>query len=405
MSHHIGLNFYKFIFTFVWLFLPIKVAYSQETASEHNIQEHTIRVNQIRNLSTNASALYPIYSPTTSQETQYFHIGQALETPNLSQQKPESVIEDNESWRFKIQPTLLIPFRVRGEVQIDGVFDFSGLENLNLSDVGFRGINIAEFLPSGVTTNDAQLGTIFPQGSAFSSIEYDLDFSDITGLDSVLRLSGRFEASKGPVILIFDAQYTRVKTGGDVTLEANNITTRNNRTIDLNLEVDVESEFVFKNGFFDLAASYRLVDTGKGKEIKNYPILFFEPIAGVRLGFFDIDVELDPGPDISVDEFYAEPLLGGRLGLQASERVTFAVRGDVSGLDIGINPTDLTWNLVAGLEWMLSKTFELRLAYLLEEINADDGDIKVDGDVLSNTGDFDFFNQEQGIWVGFGFHF
>ena len=246
---------------------------------------------------------------------------------------------------------------------------------------------------------------ILPQGTVLSSIEYDLDFSDIADLDSVLRLSGRFEASKGLVILIFDAQYTRVKTGGDVTLKAFNINIPNNRTLDLDLDVDVDSEFRFKNGFFDLAASYRLVDTGKGAEAKSYPIFFFEPIAGIRLGFFDLDLELDPGPEINVDEFFAEPLLGGRLGLQASERVTLAIRGDVSGLDIGINPTDLTWNLVAGLEWRLSKTFELRLAYRIEEINADDNDIKVDGNVLSNNGDFDFFNQEQGIWVGFGFHF
>ena len=400
MSYYIGLNFYRFVFVFAWLVLPIKVAYSQETPSEH-----TIRVNQIRNLSTNASALYPLYSSGTSQKPQSFPIGQAVETPTLSEPEPETVIKKPEPWRFKIQPTLLIPFRVRGEFKIDGVFDFSGLENLNISDVEFRGVNIAEFLPSGINTNDAQLSNIFPQGSVFSSIEYDFDFSDIADLDSVLRLSGRFEASKGPVILIFDAQYTRVKTGGDVTLEAVNVDISNNRTIDLDLEVNVESEFRFKNGFFDLAASYRLVDTGKGKEIKSYPILFFEPIAGVRLGFYDIDVELDPGPDISIDEFYAEPLLGGRLGLQASERLAFVIRGDVSGLDIGVNPTDLTWNLVAGWEWRLSKTFELRLAYRIEEINADDGDIKIDGDVLSNNGNFDFFNQEQGIWVGFGFHF
>ncbi len=138
MSYYVGSSFYRFVFVFAWLFLPIKLAYSQETPSEQNIKEHTIRVNQIRNLSTNASALYPLYSSGTSQKPQSFPIGQAVETPTLSEQEPESVAKNPEPWRFKIQLTLLIPFRVRGEIKIDGLFDLSGLENLNISDVDFQ---------------------------------------------------------------------------------------------------------------------------------------------------------------------------------------------------------------------------------------------------------------------------
>lgn len=362
-----------------------------QTPQSNFVMTETSLTSQVWSPVNSSPYLFPCSKIIVSEDCSLqLHIAQ--------DQKLLTQSEDNsDDWRFELQPTLLIPFRLRGEVVLDGLFTLERLENINIGDT-----NISELLPPNISIDPREtLGNLLSGERSFNSITYDLDLDDIANLDAVLRLSGRFRAIKGPLALIVDGQYTRVKTSGEITLEDIAIQTPNGN-IELDAEINIDNEIKLKMGFFDVASSYRVIDTGKDKETKQYPNLFLEPIGGIRVGFLDLDLEISPGPDFRADEFFVEPLVGALLGVEVSPDITLGIRGDLSGFGIGINPSDLTWNVLAGLDWRMSETFSLRVAYRIQELDID-GELESSSNVISDDSEYDLFNQEQGIWLGFTF--
>lgn len=316
----------------------------------------------------------------------------------LNAPEVEADEEPGERWQIEIQPTLLIPFRVQGEATVEGLFQLDQSEILE--GLGTSGIEIN--IPDNVDVSDLEniapeLGESIGDNIGIQSVDFDLDVSDILNLDRALRLSGRVQAWRGKLGLIFDGQYSQINQGGEFSIgplevvgeQGNIISTE---TADFDVELDVEQ------AIFDLAVSYRVFGDSRGLQApenltnQDFPRFFAEPIAGVRIGHLAQDLDIDPGPEIGFDDTYAEPLLGARLGLQVSPSITLGLRGDVSGFGIG---SDVTWNLLAGLDWRFSRNVSLRAAYRIYELVYD---TEEDGR------EFDVYVQEQGIWLGFKFY-
>jgi len=301
------------------------------------------------------------------------------QTPEESTDEP--LPESEDGWVVELQPTILLPLDLSGDVTLDGAISLDGIDGDNFQLNPGEQLDLSGRVVS-TTTN------------------FDLDLGNILDFDSLLRLSGRVQARKDDLILIFDGQFTRIATEETATVGPVSVLDRNDRLQQRDsVELDVDTAFEFRQGIFDLAASYRVFDRSLSRS-RTYPVLFVEPIAGVRIGTLDFDVELNPGPDIGGGATYAELLTGARLGLQISEKITLGVRGDVSGLGVG-NTSKVTWNFITGLDWQATDNFALRAAYRIYEINID-GDLDTSDDLLDDT-TYDLSLQEQGLWLGFTF--
>jgi len=262
----------------------------------------------------------------------------------LSQVAEEETQQKDNSWRFKIQPYFTIPIDTSGTITING-----------------------------------------------NSRDYDLDLGEF--LDGLrFNINGRFEAWKGNLGLIVDASYVNLGGIKNVQLEPNGAT--------------VESEVKYKQGVYDFLVSYHLGAAPmhrlpESPSNKNYPLFWFEPIAGVRLNDLSQSAEADvsfPGLGQQLElEFnqsrtWFQPLLGGKVGMQVSDPVTFWVRGDVSGFGLA-GDTDMVWNVFAGLDWWVARNISLQVAYRIYDFNYKNGsgenefglDQKIHGPVLSAT--------------------
>jgi len=304
--------------------------------------------------------------------------------------------EDGNQWEFEIQPTILLPLNVSGEVTVEGLIQLDR-DDLAESIGGFvdqvtlpENVDLSQF-------DDVDIDAVLNE-LAIQSVTFDLDLEDILNLERALRLSGRVQAWKGNFGLIFDGQYSRVEEEGGFTIGPlevmdgeGNVRRSEAAEFDTNLQVE--------QAFFDFAATYHFGDeivrrqaADVPEEEIDFPLFFVEPIAGVRLAFLSQDTEIDPGPEFGFDSTYIEPLIGARLGLQVSPRIILGLRGDVSGFGIG---SDVTWNFLAGLDWRFSRNTSLRAAYRFNELNYD---------TEENDREFDLNVQEQGIWLGLSFY-
>ncbi len=167
------------------------------------------------------------------------------------------------------------------------------------------------------------------------TIDYHLDLGSLLNILQFAG-SGRLEAWNGNLGFIVDAYYVSLKGTG--IKSANRLPNAN-----------VESTLSFNQGIYDFALSYHFGDASpyrlpKDASNKPFPLLWFEPIAGIRLNAVNAaieDVNFNLGSDsfspslqrINTDQgrTWIEPIVGGKLGLQISDPITFWIRGDASG--------------------------------------------------------------------------
>ena len=88
-------------------------------------------------------------------------------------------------------------------------------------------------------------------------------------------------------------------------------------------------------------------------------------------------------------------MVGGKLGLQISDPITLWVRGDASGFGMA-GDTDLSWNLLAGMDWWVNRTISLQLGYRFYEINYKNG---------SGNNAFGFEQNLNGPYIAATFYF
>ena len=69
---------------------------------------------------------------------------------------------------------------------------------------------------------------------------------------------------------------------------------------------------------------------------------------------------------------WIEPMIGARIIVPLNEKLSFGLRGDASGFGIG-SASDLTWNLVGGVDIKMSPTFDLKLGWRVLDIDYESG--------------------------------
>jgi hypothetical protein len=95
--------------------------------------------------------------------------------------------------------------------------------------------------------------------------------------------------------------------------------------------------------FFEFGATYRLGPVSLGQAGR----LTFEPLAGGRVIWLDVSLGF-PNQKVSNSAGVIDPMIGGRLTYHITDTVALWFRGDAAGFGVG---TELTVNLIAGLEW------------------------------------------------------
>lgn len=206
------------------------------------------------------------------------------------------------------------------------------------------------------------------------SVDYHLNLGEVV---DVLRVaaSGRIEAWKGNLGLIFDGYYVSLHGGGIKQVERPLVNAR------------LESNLTFEQGIYDFALSYHIGDrpipyqpTQPSKAA--FPRIWFTPILGTRLNDLSSTIETTltferleqtlEGSGSSASKTWFEPMVGGKIGLQVSEPITFWVRGDASGFGLA-GDTNLSWNAIFGIDWWVKPNISLNLAYRFYQIKYGNG--------------------------------
>ncbi|MHA2408437.1 MAG: hypothetical protein ACXACA_08720 [Candidatus Ranarchaeia archaeon] len=206
----------------------------------------------------------------------------------------------------------------------------------------------------------------------------DVSFDDI--MDNLdIAFMGRAEAWNGKWGLYFDGLY--MDLGGNYSTPSAVLST----------DIDV------KMAVFDFGIGHRLMETSVGKN--NDQLLSFDLLGGGR--YINLDGEIDIkvggplaglglGRKFSRREEWVEPVIGGRLRWDMNDKLAAAVRFDFGGFDIG-EGSNLSWNLLAGIDYRLKENMSLKAGYRIFDLDYDSG---------SGTNEFGIDAQFRGPIVG-----
>lgn len=209
---------------------------------------------------------------------------------------------------------------------------------------------------------------------AGSTVPLDLSIGDILDNFDIFGLSARVEAWKGKWGLIFDGMY--VDVGGEFSLQTPG-------PLDVGVDVDIVQTTL------DFGVGYRLVEG---------PAFRFEPYVGLRYAHLKEEITLsvaagplgEKGQLLGGTADWLEPFVGGRIVFLLTEKLDFAVRGEVGGFGLG-SASELTWSIIAGLDYQPWQRTSLKLAYRLYDIDYEHG---------SGVEQFGLDGQMGGLWLG-----
>jgi hypothetical protein len=188
----------------------------------------------------------------------------------------------------------------------------------------------------------------------------DASFNDI--LDKLdIAFMGRLEAWQGKWGLFFDGLY--MDLGADFTTPRGLVST----------DIDV------KMTILEFGLGYHLWETQVGKEVSQK--LSFDLLGGGR--YINLDGEIDiktngpladivSGRKFGRREEWVDPIVGGRLRWGLNEKLAAAVRFDFGGFDIG-EGSNLTWNLLAGIDYKIKENMSLKAGYRIFDLDYDSG--------------------------------
>ncbi|NCR46143.1 MAG: chromosome partitioning protein ParA [Microcystis aeruginosa SX13-01] len=181
------------------------------------------------------------------------------------------------------------------------------------------------------------------------------------------------------------------------------------------LEADSETNLQFDQGIYDFAVSYHIGDPishelPEKPSNRSFPLIWFQPYAGLRLNSISIDIEQTltvqlSSPLVNFSQTFQqtfsqgrtwfEPLLGGKFGVQVSDPITLWIRGDASGFGLA-GDTDISWNLLFGVDWWVNRQISLQFAYRFYGIEYKNG---------SGDNAFGFTENFNGPFLAATFHF
>lgn len=298
-----------------------------------------------------------------------------------------------EGWQFSVQPYVFVPLDVNADVTVDGrttSLDLGLGDILNLDrafDAGLRleaQRNRLGFILDGFYISASDSGSL---GRSFSGGSL-LQFAERTSPDRLQQFTQRFDPVRLQQFLLqrFGPERLQqiVQTGEQIALNTP-------------VRVTADGRVSVRQITVDAAISYRVVDTSLNdspndslEETNFYPRLVIAPIVGVRTNSLRQTIEIDTVridnlpisddrlPTIDNREFrfsrtLVEPMIGAQFGLGLSDRWNLNLRGDVSGFNIGAD-RNLTWNLLAGAEYRLSRLASLQLGYRFNSFDFEDGE-------------------------------
>ncbi len=188
----------------------------------------------------------------------------------------------------------------------------------------------------------------------------DVGFSDL--LDNLdIAFMGRAEAWKGKWGLFLDTLY--MDLGAEFSTPQGAISA----------DIDV------KMTMLEFGLGYRLLETTVGQN--NDQKLSFDLLGGGRYMNIEGEVDIVVGGPLSGLGLgrtfrrrgeWVDPIVGGRLRWDINEKLAAAVRFDFGGFDIG-EGSNLTWNLVAGIDYKLKDNMSLKAGYRIFDLDYDSG--------------------------------
>lgn len=209
---------------------------------------------------------------------------------------------------------------------------------------------------------DAEATVGGPLGGSLSG-NVDMSFGDV--LDYLdFAAMGRAEAWKDKWGLTFDGLY--MELGASESFQGSR------GLVDFNLDADV------RLGMADFGLAYRLFENQFGTN--NQQRLAFEPYGGLRYAYLKEQMDLNvnvagvgsTGRTLGGSEEWVEPFIGSRGVWDLNDKIAFNVRGDAGGFGIG-SASDLTWQILGGLDYKFSKSVVFNAGYRYVELDYSHG--------------------------------
>jgi hypothetical protein len=189
-----------------------------------------------------------------------------------------------------------------------------------------------------------------------------IDFFDdiVDNLD--LGFSGHFEATWREWTGLLDLLY--LKVGKDETTGAG-----------------IPTDLDYEQLFFEFGGTYRFATLPVGRTGR----ITLEALAGGRLMY--VDTELAIGAQSrSRSTTLIDPMFGGRIAYHITDTVALWFRGDVAGFGISDSQSELTYNVIAGVNWRFTRVASAFMGwrYMHVDIEKDSGLGRLDTDVSFN---------------------
>jgi opacity protein-like surface antigen len=229
--------------------------------------------------------------------------------------------------------------------------------------------------------------SVFGQDEAGDTDQWDVQVTPyfwVAEIDGDATLRGR----TGPVDVSFSDIWDKLDFGFMGRAEAWN--DRWGFFVD-GLYMDIGAEFSTPRGLVsaDIDVKMTMLEFGVGHRLLETPVgqddnqeLSFDLLGGGRYMNLEGEVDVRTGGPLSDiitvgrtfrrREEWVDPIVGGRLRWDLNEELAAAVRFDFGGFDIG-EGSNLTWNLLAGIDYKLKENMSLKAGYRILDIDFDSG--------------------------------
>jgi len=206
----------------------------------------------------------------------------------------------------------------------------------NSSDTDAWKITMTPYLLMGSMDGEATIGLSGPT-------EFEANFGDLVkSLRFAVML--HLEAQKGKWGAITDLTYMKL---------GSNIDTPTGGFLDAEVEETI----------FELFGNHRV--------IKDWGWIDF--YGGIRLWNVSLNFELEgiASGEANRSEGWVDPVVGGRIIYNSSNRIVFSLRADIGGMGVG---SDFSYNIQSGIGYKFSDMFTLMLQYKYLDVDYGNGE-------------------------------
>lgn len=280
-----------------------------------------------------------------------------------------------------------------------GDLNFQNLDNLRLNPDGFKellGLNIRDFpkiQDLQELNNRIENTGVREVLSSLPEIKQKLTETKVTLEESIEKIKEERKIEETEELQKLQAEIEEAKSLVEQEL-AKIEQTKDFLENRLPQELDISSktDLNFQQGIYDFAISYHFGEIPNYRlpekpSNRRYPLVWFEPIAGVRLNNISLSIQETINVtatstlvnfngsfqnNYSQSKTWLGPMIGAKLGIQMNDAIAFWLRGDYAGFGVG-GETDYSWNILGGMDWWVGYNTSLQLGYRFYEINYQNG--------------------------------